>query len=60
MIYYQAICTKHDYESALYTNPSHARSRANAHDRNVSGPHDTTVIEVYIDRKNIVIQRRGI
>ena len=60
MIYYQAVCTKHGYASALYTNPSHARGRANAHDRSVGGPHDTTVIEVFIAPENIVVQRRGV
>jgi len=45
---YKAACSIHNYESRPYMNETYAIAAAVRHRKDVSGPHDLKIIEVYI------------
>jgi len=56
MIYYQAICKKHNWASSLFTTRSGARRSGLAHVRNVSGRHDMELSQVKIPKRQMIIE----
>ena len=48
MIMYKASCSEHNYESRPFMNEIYAVAAAARHRRDVDGPHDLKIIEVYI------------
>jgi hypothetical protein len=57
MIYYKAVCTIHGWESpGLYKEKVNANRSAQAHRRNVPGPHEIIILQVYIPDKAIQIK----
>ena len=48
MIYYKAICRLHGWESGLFLTRAAAARSAKSHRNNTEGPHDITILEVYI------------
>ena len=49
MIYFKAVCKNHDWESpGLYKTKASAIRSAQAHRKNVPGPHQIVILEVFI------------
>lgn len=56
MIYYKAVCRLHGWESSLFLTRASAISSARAHRNNVDGPHDISIMEVFIDANSLEIR----
>ena len=48
MIYYKAVCEKHNFESSLFRREVDAKRSAVRHIQNVSGNHYVKILEVYV------------
>ena len=48
MIYYKAVCEKHNFESSLFRREIDAKRSVVRHIQNVAGNHNVKILEVYI------------
>jgi len=56
MIYFKAVCKKHDWETGLYTSKASAIRSVQAHRRNVPEPHNIKLLQVYIPEDALQIK----
>lgn len=49
MMYYQAVCSRHNFASSLYVKRYDAVRSARAHRRRVTRPHEIQILDVWID-----------
>lgn len=55
MIYYQAVCSAHNFASNLFISRHRAVLSARAHMRRVQGPHQMKILKVFIPRNAVRI-----
>jgi hypothetical protein len=60
MIYYKAVCGKHNWESpGLYKTEASALKSAQAHRNSVTGPHQIEILEIYIPDKAMQVRSKN-
>lgn len=57
MIFYKAVCSRHDFESSLFKRKIDALRSARSHARRVQGSHSLKVLEVYIPKGTIEVRK---
>ena len=53
MMYYQAVCYKHNFASSLYVRRADAVRSAKAHRSRVTRPHSIKILDVWVDNVQI-------
>ena len=53
MMYYQAVCSRHNFASSLYVRRSDAIRSAEAHRNRVARPHSVKILDVWIDNPQV-------
>ncbi|WP_339790434.1 hypothetical protein [uncultured Imperialibacter sp.] len=56
MIYYQAVCDTHGFASSLFSRKVDALRSGQSHIRNVAGPHNIRILEVYVPTEAIEVR----
>lgn len=56
MIYFKAVCSVHQWESSLFLTRSAAVRSARTHRNNSAGPHDISILEVYIPAASLQLR----
>lgn len=53
MLYFQAVCSRHNFTSNLFIRRSDAIRSAKAHRNRVSRPHNIQILDVWIDNMQV-------